>query len=83
MMNIRDMILEKTRQGLDVFHHYINTPFAPKRRFKNPLYTDAERLLPAQGLRLYRVLRRLFLVCCLVEWLGHQTGLYEGPSENQ
>lgn len=42
MMNIRDMILEKTRQGLDVFHHYINTPFAPKRRFKNPLYTDTK-----------------------------------------
>lgn len=41
-MNIRDMILEKTRQGLDVFHHYINTPFAPKRRFKNPLYTDTK-----------------------------------------
>lgn len=40
MMNIRDMILEKTRQGLDVFHHYISTSFVPKRRFKNPLYED-------------------------------------------
>jgi len=40
MMNIRDMILEKTRQGLDVFHHYIDVPFSPKRRFKNPLYED-------------------------------------------
>lgn len=40
MMNIRDMILEKTRRGLDVFHHYISTSFVPKRRFKNPLYED-------------------------------------------
>ena len=39
-MDIKIQILNRTRQGLDVFHHYLNVKFVPNRNFKNPLYND-------------------------------------------
>lgn len=41
-MNTKDLILQRTRQGLDVFHHYIDEPFKPNKKFKNPLYQDTK-----------------------------------------
>lgn len=39
-MNIKELILEKTNKGLDIFHFYIPMDFVPKRNFRNPLYED-------------------------------------------
>lgn len=39
-MDIKTQILNRTRQGLDVFHHYLNVKFVSNRNFKNPLYND-------------------------------------------
>ena len=39
-MDFKIQILNRTRQGLDVFHHYLDVKFAPNRNFKNPLYND-------------------------------------------
>ena len=41
-MDIKIQILNKTRQGLDVFHHYLGVKFTPNRHFKNPLYNDTK-----------------------------------------
>lgn len=41
-MNLKDVILGKTRQGLDVFRHYIGFPFILKKPFRNPLYQDTK-----------------------------------------
>ena len=39
-MDLKLQILNRTRQGLDVFHHYLDVKFVPNRNFKNPLYND-------------------------------------------
>ena len=39
-MDHKTLILNKTRQGLDVFRHYLGTRFLPDKKFKNPLYND-------------------------------------------
>lgn len=39
-MDHKTLILNKTRQGLDVFHHYLGIRFLPDKKFKNPLYND-------------------------------------------
>lgn len=39
-MDLKQQILDRTRQGLDVFHHYVSTKFITNRPFKNPLYND-------------------------------------------
>lgn len=39
-MDLKLRILNRTRQGLDVFHHYLGVKFFPNRNFKNPLYND-------------------------------------------
>ena len=41
-MDIKIQILNRTRQGLDVFHHYLGVKFFPNRNFKNPLYNDTK-----------------------------------------
>ena len=41
-MDIKIQILNRTRQGLDVFHHYLGVKFIPNRSFKNPLYNDTK-----------------------------------------
>ncbi len=41
-MDYKIQILNKTRQGLDVFHHYIDFKFSPDKKFKNPLYHDTK-----------------------------------------
>lgn len=41
-MDIKNQILNRTRQGLDVFHHYLGVKFYPNRKFKNPLYNDTK-----------------------------------------
>lgn len=41
-MDTKTQILDKTRQGLDVFHHYMGVDFIPNRKFKNPLYNDTK-----------------------------------------
>ena len=41
-MDYKIQILNKTRQGLDVFHHYIAFKFSPDKKFKNPLYHDTK-----------------------------------------
>ena len=39
-MDHKKLILNKTRQGLDVFRHYLGIKFLPDKKFKNPLYND-------------------------------------------
>jgi len=39
-MDHKTLILNKTRQGLDVFRHYLGIRFLPDKKFKNPLYND-------------------------------------------
>ena len=39
-MDHKTLILNKTRQGLDVFRHYLGIKFLPDKKFKNPLYND-------------------------------------------
>lgn len=41
-MDLKLRILNKTRQGLDVFHHYMGVSFRPNKAFKNPLYHDTK-----------------------------------------
>ena len=41
-MDYKIQILNKTRQGLDVFHHYIDFKFSSDKKFKNPLYHDTK-----------------------------------------
>lgn len=41
-MDFKLRILNKTRQGLDVFHHYMGVSFRPNKAFKNPLYHDTK-----------------------------------------
>lgn len=41
-MDLKQQILDRTRQGLDVFHHYVSVRFITNRPFKNPLYNDTK-----------------------------------------
>ena len=41
-MDLKKQILERTRQGLDVFNHYVSVKFITNRPFKNPLYHDTK-----------------------------------------
>ena len=41
-MNIKNKILSATNKGLDVFQHYISTPFVLGRNFINPFYDDSK-----------------------------------------
>lgn len=38
----KEIILEKTDRGLDVFKHYLSVPFRIGRNFLNPLYKDGK-----------------------------------------
>lgn len=38
----KEIILEKTNRGLDVFKHYLSVSFRPGRNFLNPLYEDGK-----------------------------------------
>lgn len=42
MTDLKQQILDRTRQGLDVFRHYVAVNFMPNKRFKNPLYNDTK-----------------------------------------
>lgn len=39
-MNLKEEILARTNQGLEVFCFYMPIDFVPKRNFRNPLYED-------------------------------------------
>ncbi len=39
-MNLKEEILARTNQGLEVFCFYMPIDFVPKRNFRNPLYDD-------------------------------------------
>ena len=41
-MDLKQRILNRTGQGLDVFRHYLNVKFTPNKRFKNPYYNDTK-----------------------------------------
>lgn len=39
-MKTKDVILEKTDRGLDIFKYYLNVSFTVGKNFRNPLYDD-------------------------------------------
>lgn len=41
-MDLKLRILDRTRQGLDVFQHYMGVKFVPNKAFKNPFYNDTK-----------------------------------------